>query len=170
MRQEQPQRTAMNRNEFDVADHQTVTPAERLDRTQGVIAKVLVIDRVELKLADEVAQVWRFDDGNAIRLEHLLDPADKCVRIGNVSEDVVRMDDVGKFATHSEASGKFLVEELDQRRNPLLNSEVRDVGRRFNAKNLNPARLVELQQISIVAGDLDHPARGAQVVTLDQRL
>src|SRR5262249_59366005 len=122
MRQEQPQRTAMNRNEFDVADHQTVAPAERLDRTHGVIAKVLVIDRVELKLADEVAHVRRLDDGNAIRLEHLLDPADKHVRIGNVSEDIVRMDDVGKFAPCREASGKSLVEELDKRRNSLLNS------------------------------------------------
>ena len=114
MRHEQPQRAAMDWKQFDVADHQTVASAERLDRTHRVIAKVLVIDRVELKLVDEVTDVWRFNDGDAIRLEHLLDSADKRIRIGNMGEYVVRVDDVSELPPCCETSGKSLVEELDE--------------------------------------------------------
>ena len=72
MRDEQPQRAAMNRQQLDVADREPMPAAERFDRAHGVIAEVLVIDGVELELGDEVADIGRLDHGDAVGLEHLL--------------------------------------------------------------------------------------------------
>ena len=105
MRNEQPQRAAVDGHEFDIANHQPMPPAERLDRAQGVIAEMLVIDGVELELGDEVADVGRLDDGNALGLEHLLDPADESVGVGNMREDIVGVEDVGTLALRPPAAG-----------------------------------------------------------------
>src|SRR5262245_47895177 len=159
MGDEQPQRTAVDRNQFDVANHQTAAAAERLDRTQRVVAKVLVIDGVELELSNEVAHIGSFDHRHAIRLEQLFDAADECVGIGNVGEDIVRVDDVGELPLCCESSSEILVEELDQRWNSFcLDGELCDVGGWFDAENRDPPRLIELQQVSVVAGNLDDQA------------
>ena len=136
MRDEQPQRTAVDRHQLDVGYDEAVTPAERLDRAHGVVAEVLVIDGVEFELGDEIADIGRLDDGNAVGLEQLLDAADEPVGIGNMREDVVGVDDVGELAFRREPPGKLLVEELDQRRDALgLDRELRDVGRRLDAEH-----------------------------------
>src|SRR6266540_1965139 len=107
----------MDWNELDGADHEPVSPTERLDRTRGVVAKVFVIDGVELELGDQVADIWRLDHGNTIRLKHLLDPADKRIGIGNVGKHVVDVHDIGKLPPCCESSSEIPVEELDQRWN-----------------------------------------------------
>ena len=66
MRDEQPQRAAMDRHQLDIADDEAMTPAEGLDRAHRIVAEVLVIDRVEFQLGDEIAHIWRLDDGNAV--------------------------------------------------------------------------------------------------------
>src|SRR4029434_5129077 len=129
----------MDRNEFDVADDKPVAPTERLDRTRGVVAKVFVIDGVELELGDQVADIWRLDDGNALRLEHLLDPADKRIGIGNVGKDVVRVHDIRKLPSCCKSSSQVLIEELNQRWNPFRrDSEFGDVGGGFDPEDRNP--------------------------------
>ncbi len=132
---------------------------------------MFVIDGVELELGDQVADIWRFDHGNTIRLEHLLDPADKLIGIGNVGEHVVGVYDIGKLPLCGESSSKILIEELDQRWNPFRrDSELGDVGGGFDAENRNPLRLVELQQISIIACHLDDQACGTEAMARDERL
>ena len=97
MRDEQPQRTAMDRHQLDIAYEKAMTPAERLDRAHGIVAEVLVIDRVELELADEITHVRGLDHGDAIWLEQPLDATREPVGIGNMREDIVRMDDGGEL-------------------------------------------------------------------------
>ena len=97
-------------------------------------------------------------------------PASESVRIGNVCEDVVGVDDVGKLAFGGESLGKLLVEELNQGRDALsLDRELRNVGRRLDAENRDAALLVELQQISIIARDLDHETFRPEAAATDQR-
>ena len=148
-----------------------MTPAKGLDRAHGIVAEVLVIDRVEFQLGDEIAHIRRLDHGYAVRLEQPLDAARESVGIGNMREDVVGVDDVGELAFRGEPPGKLLVEELNQRRDALgLDRELRDVGRGLDAENRDAALLVELQQISIVARDLDHEACRPETAAADQRL
>ena len=90
-----------------------MTPAKRLDRAHGIVAEVLVVDRVEFQLGDEIAHIRRLDHGNAVRLEQPLDAAGESIGIGNMREDVVGVDDVGELAFRCEPPGKLLVEELN---------------------------------------------------------
>src|SRR5262245_64809808 len=159
----------MDWNEFDVADHEPVAPTERLDRTRGVVAEVVVIDGVDLELGDHVANIWRLDHGNTIRLEHLLEPTDKRIGIGNVSKHVMGVYNIGKLPLGCESSSKILIEELDQRWNPFCrDSELGDVGGGFDAENRNPPGLVELQQISVIARHLDHQALRTEAAVGDE--
>ena len=147
-----------------------VPPAQRLDRAQRVIAEVLVVDGVEFERGDEIADIGRLDDGNAVGLEHLFEATDEPIGIGNVGEDVVGVDHVGELAFRREPPGKLLVEELDKRRDALGGDrELGDVGRRLDAENGDASLLVELQQISVVARHLDDQARRAQPSTADER-
>ena len=66
MRDEQPQRTAVDRHELDIGNDEAMTPAKRLDRAHGIVAEVLVIDRVEFQLGDEIAHIRGLDHGNAV--------------------------------------------------------------------------------------------------------
>src|SRR6266511_1593672 len=145
----------MDWNELDVADHEPVAPTERLDRTRGVVAKVFVIDGVELELGDQVADIWRLDHGNTIRLEHLLDPADKLIGIGNVGKHGVGVYDIGKLRLCCESAGQLLIEDLDPRCTAFRASKLRYVGGAFDTENRYALRLVELQQISVIASHLD---------------
>ena len=113
MRDEQPQRAAVDRHQLDIAYEQAVTTAKCLHRAHGIIAEVLVIDRVELQLVDEIAHIWRLDHGDATRLEQALDAEGKSVRVGNMGEDIVGVDDVGELAFRGKSLGKLLVEELN---------------------------------------------------------
>src|SRR6478752_2609306 len=152
MRDEQAQRTAVDRYQLDVGYDEAMTPAKRLDRARGIIAEVLMVDRVELQLVDKIVQIRRFDDGNAPGFEQPLDAAGESIGIGNMGEDIVGVDDVGELALRCQPAGKLLVEELHDRRNALgLDRELGDVGRWLDAEHRDTALLVELQQVSIVA-------------------
>ena len=103
----------MDRHQLDIGYDEAMTPAKCLDRAHGIVAEVLVIDRVEFQLGDEIAHIRGLDHGYAVRLEQPLDAARELIGIGNMREDVMGVDDVGELAFRCEPPGKLLVEKLN---------------------------------------------------------
>ena len=59
---EQPQRTAVDGQAFDVENFQSMPREQRLQRDEAEIKNVFVINRVELRLLDEIHAVGKFQD------------------------------------------------------------------------------------------------------------
>ena len=128
----------MDRETLDAVEVQTGA-AEQLDqRMRGEVAEVLVVDRVELCVLDEVAQVGDLDDRDAIVFEDRLDPAHEAVGVGDVGQHVVAVDDAGAYAVSPESPGELLGEELVVGRDPLLPSRFDRALRGVDACTLMP--------------------------------
>ena len=82
---------------------------------------MLVIDGVELRLLDQPEQVREFERDHAAGLERGLQPADEIVDVGNMGEDVVAADEVGR-AVGQPRSASALAEEIDDRRDALASA------------------------------------------------
>ena len=59
---------------------------------------MLVVNRVELAVIDQVPQVRRLDDGDTSVLEHDANAVHHATQVRDVREHVVRVDDVGADA------------------------------------------------------------------------
>ena len=59
---------------------------------------MLVVDRVELAVVDQVADIGRLDHRHAVVLEQRRDAGDEAVGVRHVRQDVVGVDDVGPAA------------------------------------------------------------------------
>ena len=53
----------MDREPLDVVEVQPMPAEQRVDRVGREVAQVLVVDRVELAVLDQVAHVGEFEDG-----------------------------------------------------------------------------------------------------------
>ena len=56
----------MDRNVLDVDELEPVAIEQMLKRGQRVVEEMLVVDRVELHVVHEIANVWRLDDRHAV--------------------------------------------------------------------------------------------------------
>src|SRR5262245_42813344 len=169
MGNEQPQRAAMDGHALDVSDDKSMPGAKVCHCTHGVVAEMFVIDGVEFELVDEVTHIRCLDDGDTASLQQRGDPGDEAVGIGNMGENVVGVDHVSAAALRCEAEGELLVKELDKRRDALSGRERSDVCRWLDAKDGDATSLVELQQVAVVACDLDNEARGPETAVANQR-
>ena len=128
---------------------------------------MLVIDRVELVALHEAQQVLDFIGRHAFGLEQRLRAAHEIADIGDVSEDIVRNDEVGapafcgQFAAH--AFGEEIAAHLDPRAHRLVS---RPSGR-LDTETGDAGLPDVLQQVAIVAGEFDHPARCIQAEPCD---
>ena len=59
---------------------------------------MLVVNRVELAVIDQIPQIRRLDDGHAGVLEHDANAVHDATQVRDVREHVVRVDDVGPDA------------------------------------------------------------------------
>ncbi len=91
------------------------------------------------------------------------DAGDEAVEVGDVRQHVVGVDHVGALALRARsARGERLAEELDDRVGcRFASATCGDVARRLDAEHRHAGLLVVLQQVAVVAGDLDHQARPA---------
>ncbi len=65
----------MGRNPFDVEHLETVALEQAFERAERIVAQVLVIDRVVLQRIDEIEQIVRLGDEDAVVREQLADAA-----------------------------------------------------------------------------------------------
>ena len=80
---------------------------------------MLVIDRVELSVLDQVANIGNLDHGEAVVLQHGMDGGDEVVRIRDMCDDVVGKHEIGGAAFRSQLLSKLPGEEPIERRMPL---------------------------------------------------
>jgi hypothetical protein len=88
----------MRGQRLDVEDAQPVAREGPLHGQQREVAVVLVVDRVELHLADEVEEMRELDRQHARRLEHAGEAGDEVVEVGHVRQHVVGDHEVGRAA------------------------------------------------------------------------
>ena len=158
----------MNRNPLDVVDEEVMPPEQVVESGQREIAEVLVIDGVELAMVEQVLQVGRLDHGDAAGLHQDGDPLDEAVEVRHVGQHVVRMNDVGALSLGREPRGQILAEEFDDGGNAALFGFACDVGRRLDPQYRDGRLGVVLEQVAVIAGDLDHQALRPKLALADQ--
>ena len=96
---------------------------------------------------------------------------DEVVEVGHVRHDVVG-GDAGRRAVPSatRSAADSLAEEPHHRLDALRPRHLGDVGRRLDAERRDAALDDVLQQVAVVAGDLDHEGVSAEAEALDRRL
>ncbi len=95
-----------------------------------------------------------------------LHPGHEVVEVGHLGQDVVADQQVGLLSPPDELRGGLPPEELDERRHALLDRNGRDVRRGLDAERGDAALHEVLEQVAVVARQLDDPARGRQAAAL----
>src|SRR5205085_11126259 len=81
---------------------------------------------------------------------------DEVVEVRDMREHVVPDQEVGAPARRGEPRRGLAAEELDFRRNPPLARDLGDVRGRLDPEHRDPALDEVLEEVAVVAGDLDH--------------
>src|SRR6202035_4254591 len=84
---------------------------EGLERFDGVIAQVLVVNRVEKSLLDHVDQVGDLEHKHAIRGQQVVDAFGHTSQIVRMGKHVIRSDKSRKAPLSPNLSGKFRSKE-----------------------------------------------------------
>ena len=85
-----------------------------------------------------------------------------------MGEHVVADDEVRTNTTAREVRGALLAEEADLRRDPCLDRGLGDVRSGFDTEHRDAARDKVLEQVAVVARDLDDEAVGPEVESVDR--
>ncbi len=165
---EDAQRPAVDRQPFDIDNRQAMAAEEVIERGERVVAEVLVIDRIELAVVDHLLDVRRLDHRDAVLLEEDADPLHDAVEVRHMGEHIVRVHDVRALPGRRQPRRDRRVEELRDGRDAALLGDLRDVARRLDAEHGDARLPVILEQIAVVAGDLDGEARAAKAAIGDQ--
>ena len=89
-----------------------VARKNRVDRSERQVREVLVVDRVELTVFDQLHQVWKFKGRHAVRFEQVGKTCDEVVDIRHVRQDIVRDGQIGRAAGRRQSLRQFDAEEL----------------------------------------------------------
>src|SRR6266851_544939 len=161
------QRATVDRKTLDVDDGEPVPAEQRLQRDEREVAEVLVVDRVELERLDHRLDVGDLDDRHAVRLQHLGDARDKTVEVAYVGEHVVGVHDIRESAFAMQLVRDLGAKEFCQSVDSALARPLRDVGGRLDPEHRHAGLLVELQQVAVIAGQLDDEAVAPEPAGLD---
>src|SRR5258708_3573483 len=153
---------------FNVSHVQPVPAEQRLQRDQREVAQVLVVNGVELELLQHGLDVGDLDYRDSSEFEHCSDARNEAVQIADVSEHVVGMYDVRELAVCAELAGHLLSEEFRDGRDATLACSLGDIRRGLDPEHRNPGLAIELQKISVVAGQLDDKAARSQAPQIDE--
>ena len=94
-------------------------------------------------------------------LSRMRHAGDEVVEVGHLRQHVVADDEVGLRALGDQLLGEPRAEEIDAASGrPSRRPRFGDVGRRLDAEHGHAERQEVLQQIAVVAGQLDHQAVG----------
>src|SRR5919197_5756325 len=121
---------------------------------KGEIREMLVIDGVELLLFDEAKEVRKLEGRRPAGRKERGDSGNKIIQVGNVSEDVVRNEEICAPATREFPSGSF-AEEAGLSWNPFGARDVRYVPSRLDAYHRYSSLREVLKQVPIVRSNLN---------------
>jgi hypothetical protein len=167
MTRENSQRAAVNGNWFHLKNLELMFGEERLERGQGEIINVLVINGVELVFLNQIDRVREFEDDASARLEQDAESFDEIVYVGGVGENVVAEDQIRWFARGPELLSQRLTEEIDYSFDSIFAGDSGDIGGGLDAEAGDARPLKIAQEVTVVAGDFHHELFGAEGVFLD---
>src|SRR3989338_3524202 len=139
-----------------------------IESGQRKITEMLMIDRVKFATVDQIFHIGHFEDRHTVLLQQDADPLDKTVQVGHVRQDIVGDNNVGLFSLIAQFSGKVGAEKLRQRGHASLFSHIGDVPRRVNPQGRYAGMDKILQEVAVIARDLNHKAIPVQVPASDQ--
>ena len=145
----------MKREALDVAHHQAMRAEEPVERGEREVGEMLVIDRVEFAPIDEVADVRHLDHDQSARLQDATDAAHDAAELGDVGEHVVGMQHVCEPAVGGQALGQRGAKEVAERRDTARLGDAGDIRGRLDAEDRHAEIAVVLEQVAVVARDLD---------------
>src|SRR6185503_18408608 len=144
------------RGNLQCVEHpQTVRGKHRAHRREREVRKVLVIDRVELVELHELHEVRKFERKEAVGGEQLRNAGYEVVQVRNVREHVVAEDQVGGAVLGAERLRRLLAEKLHDGGDLLLDRGLRNACSRLDAEAANARGDEVLEQVAIVARNLD---------------
>ena len=117
-----------------------------------------MVDGVELVLGDQPLEVRELERDHALGREQARHAGDEVVEVGHLGEHVVADDQVGLPALGAQRLGERDAEELDPGRDALGERDLGHVGGGLDAEHGHAERQEMLQQIAVVARQLDHQA------------
>ena len=158
------------RSELEHVEHlEPVRAQDHARREEREVGEVLVVDGVELIALDQPDQVRELDRDDALRREDRLHAGREVVEIGDVGEDVVGDQEVGAAALGGEPIGDLAAEELDHGLDALLARGLGHVGGGLDAQGRDAELDHMLEQVAVVAGELDDEAVGVEAEAVDGR-
>ncbi len=155
---------------LDVEDAQAVRREHALRRHQREVPEMLVIDRVELVLLDEAQQMRELEGGDAARAQQDRHARQEVVEVGHLRQHVVADDEIGEHAAVDELARRVLVEEACQGRHAARFRRLGHVLGRVDAEHGVALLDEELQQVAVIAGELDDTAVARQLEALDRHV
>ena len=127
---------------------------------------MLVVHLIELSSLNGLEQMGEFNGDNSMRAEKCLQPANEIVEIRDLREYVVAQNQVWSVPKRSEFVRCAATEEFHNSRDAFFLSCFRDVCRRLNPDGGYAALQKVLEQIAVVACDLnDFAVRGQAELT-----
>ena len=122
-----------------------------------------MVDRVELILFDKLQEVWELQGDDPLRLDQNRQAAYEVVESRDVRQDVVAYHQVGGHALPDEVAGERLAEKRHLRWNAACAGGGGHVGRGLDAETTDPVFDEVLQQVPVVARNLNNLARPVQL-------
>ncbi len=126
-----------------------------------------MVQGIELMLGHQAEQVRELERGNAIALEQGRETAQEIVDVRHMGQHIVGRHQVGRPALARKRLGSLLAEEHFADLQPLFARRLGRAAGGLNAQARDAALSHVLQQITIVGGDLYHPALRVQAKTFD---
>src|SRR5688572_3799118 len=120
---------------------------------------MLMVDRVELIAFHQPEQVRELQRENAVGLEQSPEPTDEVVQVRDLGEYVVADKEIRGPPGRGEALRHAFTEEVNHRGDATVQGDLRHVAGGLHAEHWNPPGQKVLQQVAIVAADLDDPTR-----------
>src|SRR5271156_1925864 len=119
---------------------------------------MLVIDLVELVAGDRFEKVREFYRADPVRLQDDANALDKGVEVRHLGENIVAENKVGLHPRCGQLARRLDAKELHQCRDPALFGGPGNIRRRVDAEDGNSPLDKELQQITVIATELDDAA------------
>src|SRR5512143_2546010 len=111
--------------------------------------------------------MWKLHRDDTSVVEQDLHAGDEIVNVGHLSEHVVADDEIGALSVCGELPSGFASEEFHEGRHTFGFCHLRDVGSALDAEDRDLAGDEILEQITIIAGELDDVAGGAELPSRD---
>src|SRR5690242_16662513 len=97
----------MYRDVFNVLYKKTMPCKQAVQSRERKIAYMLVVDSVEFNSFNQVFHIRHFDDGKPLFFKKYPQPLDKAVKIGNMGEHIVSVDNIRHLPSVSQVPGQF---------------------------------------------------------------